>query len=97
MSALRYISDVTTLRLDSDKCVGCGKCVEVCPHAVFAVEERKARIDDRDACMECGACQLNCPSEAISVDAGVGCAAAILKSGSGSEISCDCSTGSSCA
>jgi NAD-dependent dihydropyrimidine dehydrogenase PreA subunit len=97
MSALRYISDVATLKLDSEKCVGCGKCVEVCPHAVFAVEERKARIADRDACMECGACQLNCSATAISVDAGVGCAAAIIMTGMGKSNGCDCSVGSGCA
>ena len=28
--------------------------------------------------MECGACALNCPQEAIEVNAGVGCAAAII-------------------
>lgn len=96
MSALRYISDVVTLRHDPDKCVGCGNCVEVCPHAVFAVEERKARIADRDACMECGACQLNCPANAISVNAGVGCAAAVIKSVTGSSNGCDCSIEPTC-
>jgi ferredoxin len=30
-------------------------------------------------CMECGACQRNCPAGAISVDAGVGCASAMIK------------------
>ncbi len=97
MSALRYIPDVVTLRYDPDKCVGCGKCVEVCPHAVFSVEERKARIADRDACMECGACQRNCPANAISVDAGVGCAAAVIMSATGSSNGCDCSVGPGCA
>jgi hypothetical protein len=28
--------------------------------------------------MECGACSLNCPAAAITVSAGVGCAAAII-------------------
>jgi len=28
--------------------------------------------------MECGACQLNCPTGAISVESGVGCAAAMI-------------------
>jgi hypothetical protein len=29
--------------------------------------------------MECGACQVNCPTDAISVDSGVGCAAAMIR------------------
>ncbi len=78
MPELRYIDDVVTLELDAGKCTGCRMCTEVCPHAVFALEDGKARIADRDACMECGACARNCPAEAISVSAGVGCATAII-------------------
>ena len=74
----RYLKNVVSLAYDESKCTGCGRCAEVCPHAVFAVEARKARVVDRDRCMECGACALNCPADAISVHAGVGCAAAIL-------------------
>ena len=59
-------------------CIGCGRCLEVCPHQVFVLEGKRARIQDRDACMECGACALNCPVKAISVDAGVGCAAGLI-------------------
>jgi NAD-dependent dihydropyrimidine dehydrogenase PreA subunit len=53
-------------------------CIAVCPHAVFAIVDRKARIVDRDSCMECSACAMNCESGAISVDSGTGCAAAII-------------------
>jgi len=74
-----YLKDVVTLRLDKDKCTGCGMCIDVCPHAVFDMNGRKALISDRDACMECGACAQNCPVEAIAVRSGVGCAAAIIK------------------
>jgi len=28
--------------------------------------------------MECGACATNCPTEAITVQSGVGCAAALI-------------------
>jgi len=80
MAELRYLPNVVTLLLDLGKCTGCGRCVEVCPHAVFALENHRARIADRDACMECGACARNCPAQALSVRPGVGCAAALILS-----------------
>jgi len=79
---LRYLRGVTTLTLDESKCTGCGMCVSVCPHGVFEIADRKARLVDRDACMECGACARNCAAEAIAVRAGVGCAYAVLRGGS---------------
>ena len=99
---LRYLPGVTTLDLDIEKCIGCGMCVTVCPHAVFSVENRTAHVEDRDACMECGACATNCPADAIQVRAGVGCAAGIMRSALGMANCCgessDCCTsaGSSC-
>jgi NAD-dependent dihydropyrimidine dehydrogenase PreA subunit len=78
MIGLRYLPGVVTLELDVSKCDGCKLCTEVCPHAVFAVEDQKAAIVDRDACMECGACAQNCEPGAITVESGVGCAAAII-------------------
>jgi NAD-dependent dihydropyrimidine dehydrogenase PreA subunit len=90
-----YLKNVVTLDLDAGKCVGCGRCAEVCPHAVFSVPAGKARIGDRDACMECGACARNCPAGAITVQAGVGCAQAVLRSWTTGKQECDC-TGSSC-
>jgi len=91
MFGLRYLPGVATLTLDAAKCNGCRMCVAVCPHAVFAIVEKRARIVDADGCMECGACALNCPEEALAVRAGVGCATAILVSGArGTEPTCDC-------
>jgi NAD-dependent dihydropyrimidine dehydrogenase PreA subunit len=95
MPALRYLENVVSLKLDVDKCIGCGMCSNVCPHGVLEIEGRKARITDRDACIECGACAGNCPVEALTVKAGVGCASAIINSWlTGKEPSCDC--GGSC-
>ncbi len=91
MAELRYLENVVTLQLEPDKCVGCGRCVEVCPHAVFAMKETKADIVDKNACMECGACTQNCPTNAIAVQPGVGCASAVLKSFfSGKAPDCGC-------
>ena len=90
-----YIQNIVTLELNASQCIGCGRCVEVCPHAVFTMAESKASLGDRDACMECGACAKNCPVDAIAVEAGVGCAQAIFDSWRTGKIEC-CSEGSCC-
>lgn len=93
---LRYLSNVATLELDGEKCTGCRMCGTVCPQAVFAFENGRAVLRDLDACMECGACALNCPEGALTVRAGVGCAAGIIKGAlRGTEPTCDCSSGPS--
>ena len=79
MENFRYLAGVTTLRLDDEVCVGCGMCEIVCPHGVFLLNSKKARIHDLDGCMECGACAKNCPTEAIGVSPGVGCASYIIQ------------------
>ncbi len=76
--AYTYLKNGETLTLDEAACIGCGACFEVCPHAVFRIEENKARIVSRGTCMECGACARNCPVKAITVSTGVGCAQAII-------------------
>jgi NAD-dependent dihydropyrimidine dehydrogenase PreA subunit len=83
MNRLSYLSNVTTLALDPGKCVGCGMCALVCPHSVLAMKDGSIAVEDRDACMECGACEMNCPVGAISVEAGVGCAAAVINAALG--------------
>jgi len=93
---MRYLANVATVAMVTDKCTGCGMCIEVCPHNVFVLKEKKAVIIDRDACMECGACAANCAFGAVSVDKGVGCAAAIINSIiNGGEPTCGCDTNAS--
>jgi len=88
----KYLKNVVTLKLEEEKCVGCGMCVNVCPHGVFLIDMEKAHIVDLDSCMECGACVNNCLLAAIEVKTGVGCAAAVINGIlRGTEPSCDCS------
>ncbi len=67
-----------TLRFNSELCNNCIMCTSVCPHAVFERNHHVVSLVSPENCMECGACQLNCPTGAISVDSGVGCAAAMI-------------------
>jgi NAD-dependent dihydropyrimidine dehydrogenase PreA subunit len=90
MGELIYLENVVTLELDADKCVGCGMCTQVCPRAVWSLVQDCATIVNRDACIECGACKRNCPAEAIQVQVGVGCAAAVINSFLGRENSSCC-------
>jgi NAD-dependent dihydropyrimidine dehydrogenase PreA subunit len=78
MKDFRYLTKVTTLRLQEELCSGCGRCLEVCPQQVFLLAARKAVIVDIDACMECGACAKNCPVQALAVASGVGCASGLI-------------------
>ena len=68
-----------TLKFEAEKCTGCGVCVDVCPHGVFAQTGRNVSLANPRACMECGACQVNCAFGAISVESGVGCAGAMIR------------------
>jgi len=90
MGEFIYLKDVVTLQLNEEKCVGCGMCLVVCPHAVLSMNNRHALIENRDACMECGACAQNCPTEAVTVQAGVGCAAAVISAALGRDSSSLC-------
>lgn len=95
MGQLIYLKDVVTLKLDGEKCIGCGMCLLVCPHAVLSLTNGKVEVVKRDACMECGACAQNCPVNALSVQAGVGCATAVINSALGrTSSSCCCTTDS---
>jgi NAD-dependent dihydropyrimidine dehydrogenase PreA subunit len=71
-------TNVNTLEYNPALCINCGMCSAVCPHAVFAPNGNAVQLVRAEACMECGACQQNCPTGAITVDSGVGCAAAMI-------------------
>ena len=55
------------IKIDREKCVGCGECVEVCPFKFRKVVDGKVAVDP-DQCVGCGRCINVCPNEAISIN-----------------------------
>ncbi len=51
-----------------DKCIGCGRCEDVCWYKGIALEGKKAH--KTDACIGCGYCFQVCPTKALNVEAG---------------------------
>ncbi len=52
------------VKVDEEKCTGCGLCVESCNVEAIKIEDDKAVISDE--CVECSVCIGECPQEAIS-------------------------------
>ena len=55
------------LVIDSEKCDGCGTCVDACPVNVLEVKNGKCAIVNLDECIECRACEASCPKGAITL------------------------------
>jgi len=65
-----------TSEVDPEKCIGCGRCAEICPYnaiemiettkemGLYTVTDKKAHIIDA-VCKGCGACAAECPLGAI--------------------------------
>lgn len=45
-----------------DKCIGCGKCAEICPQKAISYVKDKGLVIDRNKCDSCGLCAEVCPS-----------------------------------
>jgi len=54
------------VRIDQDKCAGCGKCFKVCIYDGLKMKNDKTSII-QDNCMGCGRCEMTCPNKAVSV------------------------------
>jgi len=48
------------------RCIGCGRCVEVCPRGAHELRDGR-HVLDRSRCTVCGACAAECCAEALVV------------------------------
>lgn len=50
-----------------DKCIGCGKCVEVCPPKAAVISKDRNVTIDYKKCINCFCCHEFCPEKAIKI------------------------------
>lgn len=60
------ISSSSELMFYENKCIGCGKCFEVCPNMAHEIVDGK-HVINRSLCTNCGACAQKCYAEALSM------------------------------
>ena len=53
------------LKIDNNLCIGCGKCVSLCPMGNIILSDQKAVPDNK--CTMCYRCISNCSEKAITL------------------------------
>jgi len=64
---LEYLKMVK-IDIDTERCIGCGACVNACPVSLFEVTDGKSRVKGNpDSCTLCRTCEKTCPVGAIKI------------------------------
>ena len=53
------------LMVFQDKCIGCGRCLEICPSGAITATDTEKAVVDLSRCRASGTCAAVCPSEAL--------------------------------
>ena len=64
------------MKVDFDRCKGCGLCTTACPKKIVALQTEKlnkkgyhpAHITDAEKCIACAMCATMCPDVVITVE-----------------------------
>ncbi len=56
------------VKIDENKCDGCGQCARACAEGAIAIIDGKAKVISETYCDGLGACIGDCPREAITIE-----------------------------
>ena len=56
------------IRIDEDKCIGCGQCVTACAEGALEIINGKAKVVKDSICDGLGACIGECPEGALTIE-----------------------------
>ena len=56
------------VKIDEEKCNGCGLCVPACVEGALQIIDGKARLIKEKYCDGLGACLGECPQDAITIE-----------------------------
>jgi len=55
--------------INEDLCIGCAKCVELCPRKILYIDSasKRCKVSDETKCDKLAGCQGICPTKAIKI------------------------------
>ncbi|SNX54892.1 4Fe-4S dicluster domain-containing protein [Thermoanaerobacterium sp. RBIITD] len=56
------------IKIDEEKCNGCGLCVTPCVESAITIENGKAKVISEELCDGAGVCLNVCPTNALSIE-----------------------------
>ena len=59
---------IEKISIEEEKCIGCGKCVNICSHSVLEMVDGKAKVVSDIFCDGLAKCVGECPSDAIHIE-----------------------------
>jgi NAD-dependent dihydropyrimidine dehydrogenase PreA subunit len=62
------MSKRSIVKIDEEKCTGCGECVPSCAEGAIQIIDGKARLKADNLCDGLGACLGDCPAGAITIE-----------------------------
>ncbi len=53
--------------VNTEECIGCGECVDICPVDVYELQDQKSVAVNEEECVGCESCVEVCDEDAIKI------------------------------